>query len=101
MNVSRDQYAVWQQQHSELNGKVHDDQVDWVGQIASFASAVERDSPDPNVKTHARHSREYAVSFRDAKNSQKERRSYEQFLGSWYRLSIAIGMHLIDHSRSN
>ena len=94
MIVPQKQYAVWQTRCDAFHEIISEENAEWVPHLVSFTNEIESDCPDSEVVGHARSARRQAVAF---SNTEFGDRSFNGFLASLLRLSIALGIHLIGY----
>ena len=98
MIVSREQYAAWQVRCDAFHEIISEENAEWVPALVSFIDEIESKCSDNEVIGHARSARRQAIAFSDKKSSDKAY-TFNGFLASLLRLSIALGIHLIGTKR--
>jgi hypothetical protein len=96
MTVPREQYAAWQMRCDAFHEIISEENAEWVPTLVSFTNEIEIKCPDRDVVGHAQSARRQAIAFSDTKSRDKNY-SFNGFLASLLRLSIALGMHLIGY----
>jgi hypothetical protein len=96
MMVPREQYAAWQTRCDAFHEIISEENAEWVPALVSFTNEIESECPDNEVMGHARSARRQAIAFSDTKSPDRAF-TFNGFLASLLRLSIALGMHLIGH----
>jgi hypothetical protein len=95
MIVSREQYAAWQIRCDAFHEIISEENAQWVPALVSFIDEIESKCSDSEVVGHARSARRQAIAFSDKKSTY----TFNGFLASLLRLSIALGIHLIGTKR--
>jgi hypothetical protein len=98
MIVSREQYAAWQTRCDAFHEVISEENAEWVPALVNFANEIESKCSDGDVVGHARSARRQAIAFSDKRSSDKAC-TFNGFLASLLRLSIALGIHLIGTKR--
>jgi hypothetical protein len=96
MIVPREQYAAWQMRCDAFHAIISEENAEWVPALVSFTNEIENKCPDNEVVGHARSACRQAIAFSDTK-ARDRAYTFNGFLASLLRLSIALGMHLIGH----
>jgi len=96
MIVPHEQYAAWQMRCDAFHEIICEENTEWVPTLVSFTNEIETKCPDGDVVGHARSARRQAIAFSDTK-SHARAYTFNGFLASLLRLSIALGIHLIGH----
>jgi hypothetical protein len=97
MMVPCEQYVAWQMRCDAFHEIISEENAEWVPTLVDFTKEIERECPDSDVVGYARTARRQAIAFSDTK-SRDRIYTFNEFLASLFRLSVALGMHLIGHS---
>jgi len=101
MIVPQKRYAVWQMRCDAFHEIISEENAEWVPGLVSFTSEIESECPDSDVIGHARSARRQAIAFSNTKSGDGAH-TFNGFLASLLRLSIALGIHLIGyHGKRN
>ena len=96
MIVPHEQYAAWQMRCDAFHEIICEENTEWVPTLVSFTNEIETKCPDGDVVGHARSARRQAIAFSDTKSHERAY-TFNGFLASLLRLSIALRIHLISH----
>ena len=94
MIVPQERYAVWQTRCDAFHEIISEENAKWVTELVSFTNEIESECPDDDVVGHARSARRQAIAFSNTKSGDRAY-TFNGFLASLLRLSIALGIHLI------
>jgi hypothetical protein len=96
MIVPHEQYATWQMRCDAFHEIISEENAEWVPTLVSFTDELETKCADGEVVGHARSARRQAIAFSNTKSRDKTY-TFNGFLASLLRLSIALGIHLIGY----
>jgi hypothetical protein len=96
MIVPQKRYAVWQMRCDAFHEIISEENAGWVPSLVSFVNEIESDCPDDDVVGQARSARRQAIAFSNTKSADRAY-TFNGFLASLLRLSIALGIHLIGY----
>ena len=96
MIVPQKRYAIWQTRCDAFNEIISEENAEWVPPLIGFTSEIESECPDRDVVDHARSARRQAIAFSNTKSGDRIY-TFNGFLASLLRLSIALGIHLIGY----
>jgi hypothetical protein len=98
MIVPQKRYAVWQMRCDAFHEIISEENAEWVPGLVSFTNEIESECPDSDVVSHAQSARRQAIAFSTTKSGNRAY-TFNGFLASLLRLSIALGIHLIGYHR--
>jgi len=96
MIIPREQYVAWQMRCDVFHEIISEENAEWVPALVGFTNEIESECPDSDVVGYARTARRQAIAFSDTR-SRDRTYTFNGFLASLFRLSVALGMHLIGH----
>jgi hypothetical protein len=96
MTVPQKQYAAWQTRCDAFHEIISEEDAEWVPRFVILTNEIESECPDSYVVGHARSARRQAIAFSDTRSVDKAY-TFNGFLASLLRLSIALGIHLIGY----
>ena len=96
MIVPQKRYAIWQTGCDAFHEIISEENAEWVPPLVGFTNEIESDCPDRDVVDHARSARRQAIAFSKIRSGDGIH-TFNGFLSSLLRLSIALGIHLIGY----
>lgn len=96
MIVPQERYIVWQTRCDAFHQIISEDNAKWVTELVSFTNEIESECPDDAVVGHARSACRQAIAFSNTRSGDRVH-TFNGFLASLLRLSIALGINLIGY----
>jgi hypothetical protein len=96
MIVPQKRYAIWQGRCDAFHEIISEENAEWVPRLVGFTNEIESECPDHDVVDHARSARRQAIAFSKSRCGDGLY-TFNGFVASLLRLSIALGIHLIGY----